>query len=247
MMNLNYDIWLVLLSLLQCSLAMFVTFSFVKRIYLSSEASKQLLLPIYSIAVGSGIWGIHVVNFLAFENGNTLQFSTPLMLASWLFGWLVGFILCRAACKKYVSLPQLVFSGVVAGICGYAMFYLLTIAVYTSSQITFDYVQLLVSLTLVTVLSLLTIVTLSWMKAYVGKNALLIKSLLSLITGAAIIGLHLVFSTSITLHTDTLMQVSSIATDKKNAGSSYFTFYHLYIFTCFYCRYVLRKTRQSTF
>ena len=96
-MNLNYNVWLVLLSLLQCSLAMFVTFSFIKRIHLSSEADKQLLLPIYSIAVGSGIWGIHVVNFLAFENGDTLQFSTPLMLASWLFGRLIGFIVCQTA------------------------------------------------------------------------------------------------------------------------------------------------------
>ena len=214
-MNLNYNVWLVLLSLLQCSLAMFVTFSFIKRIHLSSEADKQLLLPIYSIAVGSGIWGIHVVNFLAFENGDTLQFSTPLMLASWLFGWLIGFIVCQTASKKYASLPQLVLSGVFAGLCGYTMFYLLTIAIYTSSQITFDYVQLLISLTLVTILSILTIVTLSWMKAYVGKNTLLIKGLLSIITGAAIIGLHLVFSTSITIDTNTLIYTNIITTDKK--------------------------------
>lgn len=215
MMNLNYDIWLVLLSLLQCSLAMFVTFSFVKRIHLSNEAKRQLLLPVYSTAVGSGIWGIQFVNFIAFENHNTLQFSMPLMLASWLFGWLIGFILCQAASKKYVSFPQLILSGVIAGLCGYAMFYLITVAIYISSQITFDYVQLLISLTLVTVVCLLTIVTLSWMKAYSGKSSLLIKGLLSLITGAAIIGMHLVFSTSITLDTNTLIQTNTIATDKK--------------------------------
>jgi diguanylate cyclase len=214
-MSINYDIALLILSLMQCSLAMFVTFSFVNRIHYTSKTDRQFLLPIYSIAVGSGIWGIQFVNFLAFQNGNVFEFSTPVMLASWLFGWLVGLIICHNSSKKLTSFPLLVFSSIIAGLCSYAMFYLATIAIHTPNNITLDPIPLLIALFLVVTLCLITILTLSWMKEYTGENALLIKIILSLITAAAVIGLHVSFSTSIILQTDATIALENVVSNKK--------------------------------
>ncbi len=215
MMELKYDIWLTLLSLMQSSLAMFVTFSFVNRIHFSSKADRQFLLPIYSVAVGSGIWGIQFVNFLAFQSENVFQFSTLVMLASWFFGWLVGLIICHISSKKLTSFPLLIFGSLVAGLSSYAMFYLATIAIHTPNNITLDPLPLLIALFLVVTLCLLTMLTLSWMKEYTGENALLIKLILSLITAAAVIGLHISFSASIILQSDVTIALEHAASNKK--------------------------------
>jgi diguanylate cyclase (GGDEF)-like protein len=194
---------------------MFVTFSFVNRIHCSSKTDRKFLLPIYSIAVGSGIWGIQFVNFLAFQNGNVFKFSTPLMLASWLFGWLVGLIICHISSKKLISFPLLITGSLVAGLCSYAMFYLATIAIHTASNVSLDIVPLLIALFLVVSLCLLTILTLSWMKEYAGENVLLIKLILSLFTAATVIGLHVAFSASIVLQTDSTLALENVVSNKK--------------------------------
>ena len=65
------------------------------------------------------------------------------------------------------------------------------------------------------VVNMLSILTLSWMKEYVGENTNLVKIILSLITAAAIFGLHLTFSASINLHTSTPLVAQYAVSDKK--------------------------------
>jgi len=217
-MELKYDIWLVLVSLLQSSLAMFVTFSFVNRLHYDSKTDKKFLLPIYSIAVGSGIWGIQFVNFLAFKDGGGFQFSIPVMLASWLTSWLVGFIICYISSKQLTSFTLLALGSFIAGLCSYAMFYLASISIHTSNNVALDPIPLAIAFLLVVSLCFLTMLTLSWMKVYVGKNALLIKLILSLITAAAVIGLHITFTASIILKTNSPIVLQHLVSNKMLAA-----------------------------
>lgn len=212
-MLLNDNIWLILLSLAQSSFAMFVTFGFISRIYLASKALKRILLPIYAIAMGSGLWGIYFANFFAFENSNQFQFSEPFMLAAWLLACSIGYTICHTASKKRTPPSRLFKASVFTGLCAYAMFYCVTLAIHRGSELRFDTTEVAVSLVLVIVTSLLTIITLSWAKTYHGKNILLIKGLLSFISATAIIGLHFIFSASIFLQTDALQP--HVTADKK--------------------------------
>ncbi len=214
-MELNYDILLVLLSLTASSFAMFASFNYVNRLYHSSATGRLFLLPIYSIAVGSGLWGIQFINWLAFHSGNAFQFSTPVMLASWLTSIFVGFILYYVSSKKLMSFNLLVSSGVIAGLGSYATFYLSAIALHTSNNVALDPIPLLIAFLLAVSVSILAILTLSWMKDYAGENPLLVKLILSLITGAAIMGLHITFSASLILQTDTLIAAEHIVSNKK--------------------------------
>jgi diguanylate cyclase (GGDEF)-like protein len=172
-------------------------------------------LPIYSVAVGSGIWGIQFVNLLAFQSESIYQFSVSLMLASWFLGWLVGLILCHFSSKKLTPIPFLALNSLIAGLCSYAMFYLAIIAMHSPKNVTLDPIPLFIALFLVVVICLLAMLTLSWMKEYAGENALLVKLILSLITAGAVIGLHITFSASIILQTDSLMELEHVASNKK--------------------------------
>ena len=87
-MTVNYDIWLVLLSLAASCIAMFATFGFIERLYLSTARGKQILLPIYATAIGTGLWGIHSINWLAFHSqvsfnlSNTFFPSSPIIFSA---------------------------------------------------------------------------------------------------------------------------------------------------------------------
>ena len=214
-MELQYDIWLVLLSLAAGSSAMFVAFGFISHLYRSSANSRSWLLPVYSIAVGSGIWGVQLLNWLSFHTDSALQFSLAELAASWLISCLIGLSICYAASKKIIPFKLLLGNSLIASLCSYAMFYFTAAAIHQSSNISFDPVQILIALLMAFVVSVLAILTLSWMKEYAGENTNLVKSILSLITAAAIFGLHIAFSASFNLHTGAQLAAEYAVSDKK--------------------------------
>ena len=214
-MELSYDIWLVLISLLAGSLVTFITFSFVSHLYRSSVSNKRFLLPMYSITLGSAIWGLHFLNWLAFQSKGSLQTSTPLMASSWLIAMPIGFAVCYAASKKTIPLQLLLLSSATAGLCAYVMYYLLATSIYSAANIAIDPVSLLISLVMSVVASVLGILSMYWMKEYTGKNSFLIKVILSIVTAATIIGLHITFNGSLILQSDTGASADYIFSNKK--------------------------------
>ena len=214
-MELQYDIWLILLSLAAGSSAMFVAFGFISHLYRSSATSRTWLFPVYSIAVGSGIWGVQLLNWLSFHTDSALQFSLADLVASWLISCLVGLSICFAASKKIVPFKLLLGSSLIASLCSYAMFYFTATAIHQSSNISFDSIRILIALLMAFVVSMLAILTLSWMKEYAGENTNLVKSILSLITAAAIFGLHIAFSASFNLLTSAQLAAEYAVSDKK--------------------------------
>ena len=214
-MELQYDIWLILLSLAAGSSAMFVAFGFISHLYRSSATSRSWLLPIYSIAVGSGIWGVQLLNWLSFHTDSALQFSLADLAASWLISCLVGLSICYAASKRVIPFKLLLGSSLIASLCSYAMFYFTAAAIHQSSNISFDPVQILIALLMAFVVNMLAILTLSWMKEYAGENTTLVKAILSLITAAAILGVHITFSASINVHTSAQAATEYAVSDKK--------------------------------
>jgi diguanylate cyclase len=214
-MELEYDIWLVLLSLTAGSFATFIAFGFVSHLYRSSASSRFWLLPTYSIAIGSGIWGVQLLNWLSFHTASALKFSIPILAASWLISCLVGLSICFAAGKRSVPFPLLISNSLIAGLCSYAMFYCTAVAIHTATNITFDPISLLIAFLMAIVVCMLAILTLSWMKEYAGEHVLLVKVILSVITAAAIFGLHIAFSASINLQTSVQVALEHTVSDKK--------------------------------
>lgn len=214
-MEINYDSWLILLSLLACSFAMFGTFGFVDSLYRATPANIKFLLPIYTLSAGTGLCGIHFINLLAFnKDKNFFLFTQPTLIA-WVFALITSFVIIRIASKKMLSLKMLIFGGVIAGLCCYIMFYLGLNSISTSGNISLDPLSLLMALLVVIGVCILVIVALSWMKDYSGENAIFIKLIFSFITAVAIIGVHVTFNTSVIVHSISFISTTGIFSDKK--------------------------------
>ena len=214
-MELQYDIWLVLVSQIASGLATYVAFAFISHLYRSSASAKLWLLPTYSVAIGSAIWGVHLLNWLASHTETALQFSAADIVPAWMVGCLIGLSLCYTASKKTIPFKLLLGSSFIASLCSYAMFYLTAIGMHHASNIAFDPISLIIAFLMAFAVSMLAILTLSWMKEYAGENPLLVKVILSLITAAAIMGLHITFSTSINVHTNAQVATEYAVSDKK--------------------------------
>lgn len=211
-MTLHYDIWLILLSLTASSFFVFVTFSFIDRLYRATPYSRAFLLPIYSFTVGNGLWGIHFINWMAFHSGTELQFSIPYLLVSWLAALSLGFIACYVASKKVIPLTLLAPSGLLAGVCSYAMYFFCSLSLSATHHVTILPVQLLSACLFAACIGSIAMLTISKMKEYAGKNSFLIKVFFALFMAASIVGLHVLFGASIAVEANTaLTAISGVA------------------------------------
>lgn len=215
-MAINYDIGLVLLSLVASSIAMFTIFGFIERLYVSSTPSRNFLLPIYTATIGSGLLGIHVINWLALHSGTGFfEFSIPFMLAAWACALLIGFVTCVVASKKAISLNMLLMSGLIASLSSYSMYYFCAIALHAPANFSHEPMATFIALLLSLSVSALTIITLSWMKIYTGENKHLIKIIFSLVTAFTVIGVHLAFGASVVGQVIAITPTASEILDRK--------------------------------
>ncbi len=219
-MQIHYEIWLILLSLLASSFAMYVSFGFIQHLYRTASIHRKALLKLYSIAVGSGLWAIHFINLLIFHGDQVFSIFSLAMCASWLVAVSIGFALCAIASKKVISLKQFMMGGIIIGLGSYLMFYLALSGLnktnslwnFTTS-VSFNGLSLFIALGVSLSAGVVCLATLSWMKDYVGKNKLLIKLIFSLMTGITILAVHTAFNASVSLQTH-ILQHAAINTDK---------------------------------
>lgn len=214
-MAINYDIWLILLSLLAGSFATFITFSFVTRLFHSAHSEKLFLLPVYATTVGAGIFGLRNLNWLALHAGDAMQFSVSLTFASLLAAILVSFAICFTASKKHIAMNTLFSSSLTIGLASYAMFYLSTIALYSSELLAFNLGWLTISLLASTGIGAVCILSLSWMKEYTGKNPLLIKAIISISMAASTVVLYLTFNASLVASADSLKVAEHVISNRN--------------------------------
>ncbi|MES2501299.1 MAG: EAL domain-containing protein [Pseudomonadota bacterium] len=220
-MKASYDIWLILLSLSASAFAMYVTFGFIEHLYRTTSQHRKALFNIYSVAIGTGLWAIHFINLLIFHGNQAFTVFSLAVFASWLVAVSIGYTLCAATSKKILSLNRLTFSGIVIGLGSYLMFYLALSGLNEtnnlwsfSTDISFYPISLLVALSTALGAGVLALVTLSWIKNYVGENRLLIKLIFSVITGVAILAIHATFNTSINMQAYTTQASSVPLADK---------------------------------
>ena len=220
-MVIHYDIWLVLLSLIAGSFAMYITFGFVDHLYHTTSSYRKVLFNVYSLAVGTGLWAIHFINLLIFHGNQALTIFSPAMFVAWLVAVSIGFTLCYTAKRKVIALNQLVFSGIVIGLGSYLMFYLALSGLNEtdnlfriSTLISFEPLSLLLAISVSIGASIVALATLSWMKDYVGEHKLFIKLVFSVITAIIILAVHATFNTSIAIQTHVINNANVAYADK---------------------------------
>ena len=216
-MSFHYDIWLILLSLLASSFAMYITFGFIDHLYRSDPNHRNILFGVYSIAIGTGLWAIHFINLLIFHDNNLIKVFSTDMLCAWLVALLIGLTLCSVASKKVIALDKLIAGGLIIGAGSYAMFYLalnglneITNTPNTDALISFEPLALTMAIAVAFIAAIITLATTSWMKDYVGDNKILIKLIFSVITGITILSVHVMFNTSISVRTHVMQDAAAV-------------------------------------
>ena len=218
-MSFHYDIWLILLSLLASSFAMYITFGFIDHLYRINPSYRGVLFGMYSIAVGTGLWAIHFINLLIFHVNQAFRIFSTDMFGAWVVALIIGFTMCYVASKKVIVLGKLMLGSLIIGTGSYAMFYLAINGLNEINNIsrsvaliTFEPLSLLMAIAIAFIAAMITLATTSWMKDYVGDNKVLIKVIFSVITGITILAVHAIFNTSIIVHTQLMPSVAT--TDK---------------------------------
>lgn len=219
-MNFNDDIWLILLSLTASGFAMYITLGFIDRLYRTSSRYKNVLLSVYSFAIGSGLWAILFINLLIFHENLSLTIFSTDMLAAWLVALMIGLTLCFVTSKKIIVLSNLILGSTLIGLGSYAMFYFALAGLNEANHfsntvafIAFEPLSLLLAISTACVASVISLAIIAWVKNYSSKNKPFIKLIFSVSTGMAILAIHAIFNTSIMLKTTqaTQMSVSAFA------------------------------------
>jgi NO-binding membrane sensor protein with MHYT domain len=96
----GYDFWLLLLSATLCSLTIYFSCRFIKRIYLSTPVARSNLLPAYSFSIGSMLFGLNNLSWVAMRPITGNQLSIPMLLASLFAAIFATFIVFANACEN---------------------------------------------------------------------------------------------------------------------------------------------------
>lgn len=218
-MGIKYDVWLIAISLLASGVAMFSMYDFINRLYRTEAASKTFLLPAYAAAVGTGLWGIHFINFMALHDGSHFDFLKLPVFLSLLVALFAAFTILYIASQKSIPLKFLASGGLATGLCYYALNYFSLSTMYALSNVALEPALALCSLLMAIAVATLCIVLFAWMKDYSGENPILIKLLFTLIVFAALLGVHATFNASVSIiNADRVVTTVSDIASKKMLG-----------------------------
>lgn len=193
----NYNLKLIILSILVGYFAVQLTFSLVSKLYKSEASAKKPLLTVSTIIVGSSFWIIHFLTVLAFPLLKSTGFILSDVFLSWLAALIVALTILDISSKKTLPIESLVAGGFLAGIGGFVMFYFSICSMQIQPAVNFS---LSASLTVVLVsiaVAMLGIMIIFWLKNYSGEFPAFTKSMFAIIISITINGVHLTYNAAI--------------------------------------------------
>jgi diguanylate cyclase len=212
----GYDFWLILLSVLITSITLYFSCSFITRIYLSTPAQKATLLPTYSVMIGSLLFCLDNLNWVAMQPVVTgAQFSVPMMLGSLFAAMFATFIVFSNASQKSLPFNALINRGFIVSLASYAMFYMSFASRHPANTISVDLTSLSIALVSGTCISAAVILYYFKMKHYAEARPILLKAALSLGTGLLIVILYAIFNTSLYVQQQILAEGNHVVNHRE--------------------------------
>ncbi len=236
-MNLNYDIWLLVISTVASSASLLIAFDFVRRLYLYTISTKRIMLPVYSFVVATAIWGNHYLVSLSFHADAKLS-SPVLAIAGWLFSAMIAFGLLFVSSQSNSKIWHFLLYGFIASFCDLALFYCSSTSLHESSIIKFDYALTFIATTISGTLTALISLKFYWVRNYEGKHPNMIKVLVAIAIALGILAIHLAFESAVS-HKAEFVSSSISQTNQQLTGISIglgmlCLFMMLFIFTLFF-------------
>lgn len=211
----NYDFWLILLSVLVTSITLFYSCNFITRIYVSVPANRAALLPLYSITIGSMLFCIDNLNWIAMNPlvGSTL--SLPMIFGSLFAAIFATFNVFSNASEKHLPITTLLNRGFIVGLSSYAMFYLSFASRHPSNSIYIDNTSFFIALFSATLISAVVIFYYFKMKLNTNNRLTFAKAMISLGVGTSIVALYAIFNTTLTVQAEILAKANHVFNHKE--------------------------------
>ena len=194
-MQFHFDIWLLIISLLTSSIVALITFNFVDRLYTAAVATRKGILAAGALVIGTCLWANHILISFAFEldPGETRNLVPSMTFLAWSFAVFTAVIILNTASKKQSGYGTAFGAGVLSAFSMLAMYYFDTSSIHGFGVIHPEPYATTVSVIFTTGVISCSILLLSWLKTYVGKNSISIKLISALIIALNIIAVHAAF------------------------------------------------------
>jgi len=212
MVNFEFDVGLLLLSTVASTIASLVAFTFAERLYKATTEHKRFLLPLFSAATATAVWGNHILISLALHK--TPDRSLSMLALAWVCALLVGYVVMVAGSQREFKLGSFFSSALIASLGVFAMFCFDMASMSAVKNIQFDFVNTFMALVISLIVITAMVMILFWIKTYSGKYNALIRTLISIVIAINIIGIHLAFNSGIS--SSTLVAVSGIGASTQN-------------------------------
>ncbi|MDP2071481.1 EAL domain-containing protein [Methylotenera sp.] len=193
----NYNLKLIVLSMLLSYFAVLLTFSLVSKLYKSQAHDKRNLLVYSTVIVGSSLWAIHFLDVLAFPVVHAAGYDLVYLIISWLSALIYSAVILHISSQKTLPIKSLMAGGLLASASAYGIFYFSISSMKIQPAITFLPAICLIAFMVTFAVTMLGIMIMFWIKNYAGKFPFLTKSIFAIIISLAISGIHQVDNASI--------------------------------------------------
>ena len=215
----NYDFWLILLSILVTSTTLFYSCNFITRIFLSAPAKKATLLPLYSITIGSMLFCIDNLNWIAMNPLVSSQLSFSMIFGSLFAAIFATFNVFSNASEKHLPISTLLNRGFIVGLSSYAMFYLSYASRHPNNSISIDSTTFFIALFCATVISAIVIFYYFKMKLKTNNRLTFAKAMISLGVGTLIVALYAIFDKTLIVQVQVLANATHHLDQKELLAS----------------------------
>ena len=199
-MQFQFDIWLLVLSIIAGTIASFFVVGFIERINHASAGLKKILLITFGLAAGTGLWANHILISTALHEGVHTNHSASMLFGAWVISILVGTLILYEASKHHFSISSLMVSSTTASIGVLGVFYFNLRFMYGPSEFQFDSFYTICSL-IFGVCILAAIMTMFyWVKSYAADNRTLAKVLTGFLVSLCAISIHFAYKNAISFN-----------------------------------------------
>lgn len=186
------------LSLVAFSLAIAIFSSFMAFTVAGQAAvaphrrQKKVLLVLGSLALGTGMWGMHFVGMLAFDLCTPVEYDFWLTVLSLLPGTLAAWVALNVLCRPWVTRKNIIIGGILVGAGIGCMHYSGMAAMNTAPLLRYDVTTFVFSIVVAVTLAMLSL----WIRYGLDRIRWLrgsgrrVTGLASVVMGLAICAMH---------------------------------------------------------
>jgi two-component system, sensor histidine kinase and response regulator len=178
----NYDLTMVLVSVLMAIFAAFCTLEMVER--LGRSPKRQVLLPVGALILGGGVWAMHFIGMLAFRLECGVAYDPWVTAFSALPAFFAGWVALSLVARKTVSGQQLWFSGTIMALGVGLMHYAGMAAIRLDGFLRYDFSLFVLSLVAAVFLAVAAL----WIKLRLARSNLGRVPFLSSLVGGVVLG-----------------------------------------------------------